>query len=1040
MKLKYFLLIISLSLIFKNAGAQDKKNVTGKVTDEKGEILIGVNILLKGTNTGTVTDALGRYSLQLSDPNSILVVSYIGFKTIEVPVNNSTSVNITLQADVKSLFEVVITGYQTQRKKDLTGSVSVVNVDNMNKQSTANPIKALQGQVPGVLITGDGNPSGTASIQIRGVGTLNSTQPLYVIDGVPTTAGMHELNANDIESMQVLKDASAASIYGSRAANGVIIITTKQGRAGKLRVNFDSYVSLSDYAYRMKVLNAGGFGLAMWQAAVNSGVNPNKNSLDYQFDWKLDGTGNPILNKIILPEYLDAARTEKTSNTDWFSEITHTGVIQSNSLTVSNGNDKGTYLFSAGSFDNEGIVKTTNFKRYSMRLNSDYKLLNNRVTIGENFTLNKTREVQLPDADLLDLALKNLPIVPVHTADGKGWGGPIGGMNDRQNPVRLLEDNKDNFYNYIRILGNVYADVKIIDGLTFHSNYGVDYGNYNASNFRKKYQSGYLVNDVNKLTVTQSQTTRQTFSNTFNYVKDLGKHHLDAVAGVEYYHQYDHDFWASIENFASEDIDYTYLSAGTGTKDNGGGAAEYALFSYFGKVNYAYDDRYLASFTLRRDGSSRFGPNKRYGVFPAFSLGWRISHEEFFSKLISPEIVSDMKFRYGWGQTGNQEIANNTTYSLYTADYSGGNPTWVSPTGTAYDISGNGSGTLPSGYRQTQTGNPNLKWETSTMSNWGVDFGLFNNKITGSVDYFKKTTSDILVNPAWLAVLGEGGSTWVNGASMENKGLEVALSYNGKIKSDWTYTLSGNWSYYRNKVTELPASVLYNYGGNGTTDNILGHPLGSFYGYVADGLFRTEREVEESATQIGKGLGRIRYSDLNNDGVIDDKDRTWIGSPQPDFTYGFNFSMQYKNFDISFFLQGVQGIDVYNEQKLSTDFWSANEPGSNKGIRLLNAWSPSNPTSTIPALSYTDENNESRFSSYFIESGSYLKLRNLQIGYRLPESVLKRWKMSGVRFYIGGDNLLLILKSKSFTGVDPESPAYGYPNPRVFTAGIKITL
>ncbi len=1040
MKLKYFLLLISLSFIFQNAGAQNKTNVTGKVTDEKGETLIGVSIVLKGTKTGTVTDTEGQYGLEVSGVDPILVVSYIGFQTREIPVNNRTSVNVTLQADVKALSEVVVTGYQTQRKKDLTGAVSVVNVENMNKQSTANPIKGLQGQVPGVFITGDGNPSGTASIQIRGVGTLNSTQPLYIIDGVPTTGGMHELNANDIESMQVLKDASAASIYGSRAANGVIIITTKKGHDGKLLVNFNGYTSMADYAYRMKVLNTGGFGLAMWQAAVNSGINPNNNSLAYQFDWNLDAAGNPVLNKILLPEYLDAARTEKTANTDWFSEITHPGVIQNYDLTLSNGNDKGTYLLSAGSFDNDGIVKTTNFKRYSMRLNTDYKLLDNRVTIGENFTLNKTREVQLPDAGLLNLALKGLPIIPVHTADGLGWGGPIGGMNDRQNPVRLLEDSKDNFYNYIRILGNVYADVKILNGLTFHSNYGVDYGNYNSRNFRKKYQSGYLVNDVNKLTVSQSETTRQTFSNTLNYVKDVDKHHVDAVAGVEYYHQYDHDFWASIENFASEDLDYTYLNAGTGTKDNGGGAAEYALFSYFGKVNYAYNDRYLASFTLRRDGSSRFGNNNRYGVFPAFSLGWRISHEDFFSKLISPAIVSDLKLRYGWGQTGNQEIANNATYNLYVADYSGGDPTWGSPSGTAYDISGSGTGTLPSGYRQIQTGNQNLKWETSIMSNWGIDFGLFNNKVTGSVDYFKKTTRDILVNPAWLAVLGEGGSTWVNGASMENKGLEAALNYNGQIRTDWTYTLSGNWSYYRNKVTELPASVLYNYGGNGTTDNILGHPLGSFYGYVADGLFRTQKEVEESATQTGKGLGRIRYADLNNDGIIDDKDRTWIGSPHPDFMYGFNFSMQYKNFDLSAFLQGVHGIDVYDEQKLSTDFWSANEPGSNKGIRLLDAWSPANPNSTIPALSYTDVNNESRFSSYFIERGSYLRLRNLQVGYSLSKSVLQRWKMSGVRFYVGGDNLLLILKSKSFTGVDPESPAYGYPNPRVFTGGIKVTL
>lgn len=995
-----------------------------------------------GIKHAVVTDAGGHFSIE-AEVGETLTFSYVGFQVYNYKVPSNAESNISIEMDPlsTSLDAVVVTGYTKERKKDLTGAVSIVNIADLNKQTTGNPIKALQGQVAGVYITGDGTPSGsTANIQIRGVGTLNSTQPLYIIDGVPTEAGMHELNSQDIESMQILKDASAASIYGSRAANGVIIITTKKGKAGRLAVNFSGATSVSDYAYRMKVLNAGGYGWALWQASVNDGVDPNTNSYLYKFDWDLGENGQPQLNKIILPEYLDAAKTEKTSNTDWFSAITHPGILQDYNLTLSNGNDKGTYLFSVGDYDNQGIVKTTYFTRYSMRLNTDYHLFNNRVTIGENLTLNKTREVGLPDPNLMQIALQAMPIVPVHTVDGVGWGGPEAGMNDRQNPVRLEQDNKNNYYNYLRIFGNAFMDVKILKGLTFHSNYGVDYGNYNASNFQKTYQSGYLSSNLNTLTVSESQTTKEDWSNTLNYVRDFGKHHLDVLAGTEYYHEYDVNFWASRQGFSSQDPDYTYLDAGSGTQQNGGNASEYVLLSYFGKINYAYDNKYLASFTLRDDGSSRFGQNHRYGIFPAFSLGWRLNQEEFFKQSFLGNIFSDLKLRYGWGQTGNQEIATNATYSIYQTNYSGGDPTWATSLGTAYDITGAGSGLLPSGYAQTQTGNPNLKWEASTMSNYGIDFGFLNNTLTGSADYFTKTTNDILVNPPWIAVEGEGGSQWVNGASMQNKGLELALTYNGKIKDDWTYTISGNISGYRNKITKLPQSVLYSYGGNGSTQNILGRPLGSFYGYVADGLFTTQKEVDESPTQLGKGLGRIRYKDLNGDGVVDVNDQTWIGNPNPRFTYGFNFSMQYKGFDLSFFIQGVQGNDVNNVQKQMTDFWSVSDPGSNKGARLLDAWSVSNPTSTIPALTLTDANNESRFSTYYIEKGTYMKLRNLQIGYNLPKTLLQRMRLSTFRIYVGGDNLLLILKSKTFTGVDPETPAYGYPNPRIFTGGINISL
>lgn len=483
---------------------------------------------------------------------------------------------------------------------------------------------------------------------------------------------------------------------------------------------------------------------------------------------------------------------------------------------------------------------------------------------------------------------------------------------------------------------------------------------------------------------------------------------------------------ASREGFVLEDPDYMYLDAGTGIKDNSGYGAKNTLFSYFGKANYSYLDRYLFSATIRFDGSSRFGQNNKFGTFPAFSAGWRISEEPFFKK--QTKIFDELKLRADWGKTGNQEINNNAIYNIYLSNYNL----------TAYDINGVKSGVLPSGYYLSQNSNPNLKWEATVMSNFGVDFSMFNQKLYGTVEYYIKKTSDILLLPPYIGVLGEGGNTWVNGASMQNNGFELTLGHRSKISKDLSIDISGNFDVVRNKVTKLPSEVVNAYGGDGRGQNILGRTFGSFFGYAADGLYQTQQEVNASAAQPGKGLGRIRYRDLNNDGVINDYDRTWIGNPLPKFTYGFNASINYKKFDLSFLLQGLGSVDVRNEAKLFTDFWSATESSSNKGARLLNAWSPANNNSTIPAVSLTDDNFEARPSTYFIENGAYLKLRNLQVGYTFGTSLLSKIKVKSLRVYAGGDNLTILYKSKSFTGLDPETPAFGYPNPLVVTAGVNL--
>lgn len=1032
MNIKQLFLLQIFVLLAIGAQAQVKGTVTAK---EDGMPLPGVSVIVLGTTQGTATDFDGNYELNNVTATTTLVFSYIGYVTQEIVIGANTTIDVVLQEDSQQLDEVVLTGYTSQRKADITGAVSVVSMDEINKQTEPNPIKALQGRLPGVNISTDGSPSGSnTKINIRGIGTLNNTDPLYVIDGVPTKAGMHELNSNDIESIQVLKDASSASIYGSRASNGVIIITTKQGKTGKMRLNLSYYASFSDYANKLEVLNANDYGKVLWQSNVNDGLNPNANNLSYQFNWGVVD-GQPKLFNIMVPEYLDAAKTLKATNTDWYNEISQQGKANSLDLSMSNGSEKGSYMLSLGYYGNNGIVKTTDFKRLSIRMNSSYNFWEGKLKLGENFSISRTNEVN--DPGVLDPALRALPIIPVRTVDGKGWGGPVGGMNDRQNPVRLLEYNKDNGYKYLRLFGNIFAELNPIENLKLKTSYGIDYSDYYKRALQRSYVSGYLKNDKNAVNIDQSNTVKWTWTNTANYDINAGNHNINLLAGTEMYKESFESTWLRKEDFLIESPDYMHPDAGTGEAYNGGSATSYSLVSYFGKATYDYDGRYLFSATLRHDGSSRFGKNNRFGTFPALSAGWRISSEAFAEKHL--DFFSDLKLRAGWGQTGNQEISNEAIYSLYLANYAGGDPTWDTSYGTAYDMSGAGSGLLGSGFIAIQTGNDDLKWETTTQTNLGLDFGFLNQALTGSIDIYKKETEDILVLPPYLGVIGEGGNRWVNGASMENTGLEFALQYKNSLNENFKYEIAGNIAFNRNKITMLPDEVKNNYGGNGLDDNILGRPINSMYGYVADGLFRTDDEVNNSAIQPGKDLGRIRYRDLNNDGIIDDQDRTWIGNPNPGFVYGLNLSFEYKNFDITTFWQGVGDIDVINQTKYQTDFWSVDDVGSNKGARLLNAWSPQNYNSSIPALTTIDNNAESRFSTYYVENGAYLKLRVLQLGYTLPKELVEKYQMSNLRLYANAQNLLTISSSK-FTGIDPENPGFGYPLPLTVTLGINISL
>ena len=528
-------------------------------------------------------------------------------------------------------------------------------------------------------------------------------------------------------------------------------------------------------------------------------------------------------------------------------------------------------------------------------------------------------------------------------------------------------------------------------------------------------------------------------SNTLQYKFNAGKSHFDLLAGQEMLKYTFSDMSAGRDGFLLETPDYMYLSVGEGNLRNAGSGTSYALSSFFGKINYDYADRYLASFTVRRDGSSRFGKNHRWGTFPAFSLGWRVSEEPFFEK--ARHTVSDLKLRYGWGQTGNQEIDNYASYGLYQARYYT-DPTWARDEGTAYDIKGTGQGALPSGFIRIQRVNPDLKWETTTQHNAGIDFGLFDQRFTGSLDYFFKRSSDILVSPPYIGTIGFGGNRWVNGASMENSGVEFMLTYHTNI-GQVGLNITGNIASYRNKITELPEDVINSYPGNGNDQTILGRPWKSLFGYVADGLFRSEAEVKAHAEQPGKSVGRIRYKDINNDGRINDEDRTWLGVEDPDFLYGLNVNATWRQFDFSMFWHGQVGSYAnVTTIKSFTDFFGF-FGGQNYGSRLLDAWSPENNGSTIPAVSANNVNDESRFSSYFVENTSFLKLVNMEIGYRLPERMLKAAHMESARVYLSGQNLLTLKKTwgdNAFTGVDPETPNFAYPIPRSLTVGLQVNF
>ncbi len=988
--------------------------VRGTVTDTTGETVIGATVMEKGTSNGTITDFDGNFVIKVQE-GATLVFSYIGYNSQELPAKDGMQVTMTDNA--KELQEVVVTGYTTQRKADLTGAVSVMDMKGPISESDPNMLNSMQGKLAGVDIVTDAAPGGGSStIRVRGMSTVNACDPLYVIDGVATNENLNSLNSADIESIQVLKDASSASIYGSRAANGVIIITTKKGKSGKMNINLSYNAALQTVAKKYDMLSAAQWGQAYWQAAANDGIAPTAAQALY-------GTG-------ATPQLVSSINGVNTADTNWQDQVYSSAWTQNLSASISNASDKGSYLFSGNYINQNGLMDQTFYKRISARVNSTYNF-NKYVRVGENLMIAKwdNRGADTNgDRGIPYTAMRQHPAIPVYSAPGV-FADPVAMLgSDIENPVQTLYNARDNKNSSWRIFGNAYIDIMPIEGLTLKSNVGIEHVQYlNKSLTRNVRATDATSNRAVSSGYGEGNTV--TWTNTANYLFDIkALHHFNVLFGTEAIKYTFEDLAATRKDYAFEDADYMQIGAGSGTMTNGGGKQEWALFSLFGKIDYNYADRYLLSATLRRDQTSRLSKDNNSGVFPAFSAAWRVSEEKFWPK---NNIVDNVKFRAAWGQNGNSAISNNyAAFSTYAYDLGNG----------AYDLNGTNTNVV-SGIKVATTGNPDLKWETTTQTNIGIDAYLFNGSVSLALDYYWKNTKDMITIPPVLSVAGENAAKYMNTGEMKNHGFELNLGYHSPQYGDFSWDGNFNFSMYRNELVKLNDGVSVI---GGDFRLIEGQPMGVYYGYVSDGIFQTEDQVSNHAIQEGKGVGRLIYRDINGDGVVDEADRCIIGDPNPDFAMGLTLTANYKNWTVSAFFSGEFGFDIYNGTRKQLEFMTYGNLYTNRGIDALNAWTLENTGASIPALTTVDDNNETRMSTYFVEDGSYLKCKYIKIGYKFDQGWMKTIGLSALSLYAQLENVFTLT---GYNGLDPEVPlgVYGaridngpYPRARTFSAGVNV--
>jgi TonB-linked SusC/RagA family outer membrane protein len=1046
--MRKLLLICSFLILLISEGYAQSRIITGTVLDNSSKPIDGVTIVVVESQKSTLSDANGKFRIAVENGQSVRF-SYVGAKPIVMTITADTKVlNVVFKDAENTLNEVVVTGYTSERKKDLTGAVAVVDLAPVKNNSSGNTMQALQGRVAGLFIEKDGSANGSTSrILIRGANTLGNNNPLYIIDGIPTTRPevFQNLSPSNIASVQVLKDASSESIYGSRASNGVIIVTTKNGgnTQDKVQFQFNNSTSFqSEKSSRFKMLNSVDRGRALWQASVNDGQDPAAGYGDiYTFNWNND-YNNPVLSSVVPKPFVGGDPNTPAGDTDWQSVLYKTAVVYNNDFTASIGNKNSSLQINFGNIKNTGLVRFTDYGRTTGSINAITHAFNNKAAFGVNLKITNSNETlttrDLGGASTTFLAVTLAPTIPVYQKDGVTYAGESGaGYSDRNNPLHMQDLAKWNNTNRLNTFGNVFLEIQPIKNLYFKSNFGADNSTYLSKVITPTFTEGALNRTTNSLFFDQNHYLSTTLSNTIRYNYDLNaNNHFKILVGTEYIKTFT-DFQTTLkQGFAIQTEDYFTLDAGTGNTIVTGRSIGNSLFSQFARLDYNYASKYLVSLTVRRDGSSRFGANNQYGIFPAASIGWKIDQEGFMK---NNTIFSELKLRAGIGRVGNQEIGDLSRYVLYYTRY-GTTQNQLTPgfweqymnVGTAYSLSGANTGTLPSGFVQTQAQNPALKWETTDEINAGLDFAILNDRISGSFDYFTRKTTGILITPPIASALGEGQSKTINGASKTNKGWEFLVTYHGQQAGDFNYNVTLNFSHFRDKITDLPENVRPAYPGN-IDNTIIGHSQFDIFGYKTNGLFQSQAEVDAAPTQIGAGPGRIRYVDVNQDGKIDANDQTWIGTTLPSLEYGARIDLTYKKFDLSIFGSGVAGRKGFDVYTLYNNLMHSRE---NVGPGVFDGWTPQNTNTNVPALTLKDNNNEGRTSDYFIVNTSYFKLRNIQIGYTItPKAVFTR-----LRVFAMAENVFT-LKNKSYLSPDPERIDLDpVPIPRVFSFGVNASF
>lgn len=1008
-------------LLFVFVASAQQRQITGAVLADDGQPLPGANVQIEGSKIGTSSDMDGNFKISTNE-GAILVVSYIGYADAKIKVTSKNVYSIKLQSNLNTLSEVVVVGYTKEKKSDLAGAISVVKVADISQEPTPNILSALQGRVAGLQINSGGTPGGNDSqIIIRGLTTVTSgSAPLWVIDGVQTTSSS-SLNPEEIESIQVLKDGASAAIYGTSAANGVIVVTTKKGKKGVSEFTFKSETTVNMLRDKISLLNSQQWADVEYQAQLGAGIATPTHPVLMN-----NGSG------FTIPQYLDPNGLQTSANTNWVDEITNNTFSNNTDFGYRKGTENLSLYTQLSYSEDNGIQRYTGYDRLNARLNTSYKLFNERVTIGENFLYSKFNEVK---ANEFENAILQNPMLPLYSNVGDYATIITGGMQDKPNSVANLWSNRNNKQMNQRFLGNAYLDFKILDGLVFNTTLNFDKGTYRFKTRTEAFSTNGTIPSVfQKITTddVDNDYLATIFTNTLKYDKNFGKHRFSLLAGIENS--------AREENFHNNQINgvnitdpISYIINDNAQYKTLIGKVETFKISQFGSLKYIFDDKYIVSGTLRRDGSSRFGTNNKYGIFPSASLAWNARNEKF---LMESKLISNLKLRASWGVNGNDQIADYSYLSSY-VDNTVGNVVEFSD----YNIDGIGLGST-GGVLQSRQANPDLKWESTEQYNVGFDLGFFKERVTLQSDFYIKTTKDLILRPIALSINGESQPPLINAGSVSNKGFETILSYKSNPSNAFKYGIDLNFSTYKNNVESLDTDS--NFLLNGVSITKKGSPIASFYGLIADGLFRTPEEVAVHADQPGKAVGKIRYRDINFDGKIDQFDRTIIGNPHPDFIYGINLYSSYKGFDVTLFFDGKQGNDLYNAQRAIGDF---DYFSFNHNINTLDAWTPNKANSNIPALSTLNSNNELQPSSYFVEDGSYVRLKTITLGYNFDNEFTKKLGMNKLRFYLVGQNLFSLT---SFTGFDYEVSGlsaggigvagYGIPHTKSMTFGINANF